>query len=140
MQELWFLCFAPRLKERTQYCDGQKDRGTDDHGKNNVCPNPKVGRHDFVIWMMRTNLWRTNFCNLKAVFSVFRSWDINLCNLIYFQMCADESAFAILLSEGAAFSVLRPTKSAFQPCDLKNQPLHSCDEDKHFQCVTFAIL
>ena len=34
-----------QVTERTRFCDGQTDRRTDDHGENNMSPDPEVEGH-----------------------------------------------------------------------------------------------
>ena len=43
-----------QVTERTRFCDGQTEGQTDDHGKNNMSPNPEGGRHndDIKVYVM----------------------------------------------------------------------------------------
>ena len=53
-----------QVTERTPFCDGQTDRWTDDPDKNNMSPNPKVGRHNLMmITIVRDALVLTNTFN-----------------------------------------------------------------------------
>ena len=54
-----------QVTEWTWFCDrqtdGWTDRQTDDPGKNNMSPNPKVGRHNSYVWS-RTTLNSAPYC------------------------------------------------------------------------------
>ena len=49
------LCRSSHVTEWTQFChrqmDGQTDRQTDAHGKNNMSPESEVGRYNKVGWL-----------------------------------------------------------------------------------------